>query len=391
MGNKTVFAQIMDVVPWRRFQTIINKYHGDMETTQLKTHVYFRIMAFSQLTARRSLRDTVSCLNAMKPKLFHMGIRAVSLNNVANASAKRDWRIFAELGYLLIAEAKKLYANDTWDVDVDSSVFALDSTTIDLCLSLFNWAYFRETKSAVKVHALLNVKSEIPEFIRISTGKVHDVPILDELNFSGKSWYVMDKGYNDFGRLHRIEEAKAFFVIRAKKNTQMARLYSHPVDKSTGLRCDQTVRFVIERTRCLYPDKIRRIKFYDEEHDRRVVFLTNNITLPALTITTLYKKRWEVELFFKWIKQHLRIKRFFGQSENAVRIQIWVAIAVYLLVAIERKRLAIDRPMSEILTILKGVPFENMPVFKLFCENYDIQTNNDSSKGPFLPGFLMGH
>ena len=383
----TVFAQIMDYVPWRRFQTIVDKYHGDYAEKGFKTNAYFRVLAFAQLTERRSMRDTITALLAMKSKLYHMGIRSISRNNLSNASQKRDWRIFAELGNILITEAKELYGEAVWNETKTNPVFALDSTTIDLCLSLFDWADFRSTKAAIKVHTLLDVHTGIPHFIRISTGKMNDVNILDELPITAGAYYVMDRGYNDFKRLCHIDREKASFVVRAKKNTKVRRIYSRPVDKSTGLRCDQIAVFTVYRTRKLYSHKIRRIKYYDEEHKRRLVFLTNNFDLPALAVADLYKKRWQVELFFKWIKQNLRVKRFFGQSENAVRSQIWVAIDVYLLVAILRKRLKIDRPMAEILHIFNVVQFENIPIFTLLDKTSTLKMKLDPTKDPFLPGF----
>ena len=389
-NTDTVFSQIMEYVPWRRLQTIVDKYGGDLKSSKLKTNAYFRVMAFAQLTERRSLRDIVSCLNAMKPKLYHMGIRSVSRNNLSNASQKRDWKIFAELGNILIAEAKVLYGQAVWNKTKSNPVFALDSTTIDLCLSLFDWADFRSTKAAIKVHTLLDVHTGIPHFIRISKGKMHDVNILDELPITAGAYYVMDRGYNDFKRLYRIDREKASFVVRAKKNTKVKRIYSRTVDKSTGLRCDQTVAFIGFYSRKSYPQNIRRIKYYDEEHKRRLVFLTNDFDLSALAVADLYKKRWQVELFFKWIKQNLRVKRFFGQSENAVRSQIWISICTYLLVAILRKRLKIDRPMAEILHIFNLVQFENTPIITLFGDDSNTSAPSDPIKTPFLPGFLMG-
>ena len=386
-NTDTVFSQIMEYVPWRRLQTIVDKYGGDLKSSKLKTNAYFRVMAFAQLTERRSLRDIVSCLNAMKPKLYHMGIRSVSRNNLSNASQKRDWKIFAELGNILIAEAKVLYGQAVWNKTKSNPVFALDSTTIDLCLSLFDWADFRSTKAAIKVHTLLDVHTGIPHFIRISKGKMHDVNILDELPITAGAYYVMDRGYNDFKRLYRIDQEDASFVVRAKKNTKVKRIYSRTVDKSTGLRCDQTVAFIGFYSRKSYPQKIRRIKYYDEEHKRRLVFLTNDFDLSALAVADLYKKRWQVELFFKWIKQNLRVKRFFGQSENAVRSQIWISICTYLLVAILRKRLKIDRPMAEILHIFNLVQFENTPIITLFGDDSNTSAPSDPIKTPFLPGF----
>ena len=366
---------------------IVERYRGDYRVQTLKTSIYFRVMAFAQLTNRRSLRSTIDGLQAMESKLFHMGITSLSLNNLSNAGQQRDWRIFADFGALLIASAKKLYGPNIWNKTESKPVFVLDSTTIDLCLSLFDWADFRSTKAAIKVHTLLDVHNGIPDFIRISTGKMNDVNILDELPIISGAHYVMDRGYNDFKRLARIDRENAFFVVRAKKNTKVRRLYSQSVDKSLGLRCDQTVVFTVYKTHKSYHKKIRRIKYYDEEHKRRLVFLTNNFDLPALVVADLYKKRWQVELFFKWIKQNLRVKRFFGQSENAVRSQIWVAICTYLLVAILRKQLKIDRSMAEILHIFEMVQFENIPLFTLLGENPTFKINPNPTKAPFLPGF----
>lgn len=385
--GRTVFAQIMDYVPWRTFQTIVDRYHGDDRVQTFKTSVYFRIMAFAQLSERRSMRTTINCLNAMKSKLFHMGISSLSLTNVSNAGRRRNWKIFADLGALLIDEAKKIYVDDPNPIDLDAALYALDSTAIDLSLSLFPWAEFRSTKAAIKVHTLLNLRGNIPELIRISTGKTHDVMILDQMSFAPGGYYVMDRAYTDFKRLHRIEQSKAFFVTRAKKNVKLCRVVSRPVDKTTGLRCDQSVVFKMPKSRKAYPHKFRRIKYFDEEHKRPFVFLTNNFSLPAMKIAELYKKRWQVELFFKWIKQNLQIKRFFGHNENAVRSQLWIAIDVYLIVAILRKELEIDRSMTEIQQIFNLVQFENIPIKTLFGKISPTQNSIDLNKSPFLPRF----
>ena len=333
-------------------------------------------MAFAQLTYRESLRDIISCLDAMRPKLYHMGIRSnVSRNNLSNANNIRDWRIFADFAQILIRRAKRLYINQPLDIDLDATVYALDSTTIDLCLTIFPWATFRRTKSAVKVHTLMNLQGSIPEFILISTGKTHDVRVLDHLAFQPGAFYVMDRAYLDYERLYSIDQAQAFFVTRAKKNTRFARRYSNEVDKSTSVQCDQIGMLEVFYSSKAYPDPLRRIRYYDEENDRRLVFLTNNMQLPAITIAELYKSRWQIELFFKWIKQHLRTKSFFGISSNAVKSQIWIAISVYLLVAILKKELGIDRTLYEILQVLSLTQFEKTPINQVFeNKNYKTET-----------------
>jgi hypothetical protein len=324
-------------------------------------------MAFAQLTYRESLRDIEACLRAVQPKLYHMGIRGrVSRSTLADANENRDWRIYADFAQVLITTARDLYANEDFGVDLEATVYALDSSTIDLCLSLFPWARFRRTKAAIKLHTLLNVRGNIPEFIHISDGKLHDVNVLDLLLPEPGAFYVMDRGYLDYERLHQLEHAKAFFVIRAKSNLQFRRVCSRPVDKEAGLRCDQTIMLTGHKTRQRYPDALRRIKFYDATTDKRFVFLTNNFALPALTITALYRYRWQVELFFKWIKQHLRIKAFYGTTPNAVKIQVWIAISVYVLVAILKKELGLEASMYEILQVLGVMLFEKTPVKSLF-------------------------
>lgn len=329
----------------------------------------FLCMAFAQLTYRESLRDIACCLRAMREKLYHMGIRGkVSRTILARANENRDWRIYCDFAQVLIHQARKLYADDDFGLELNETVYALDSTTIDLCLSLFPWARFRKTKGAVKLHTLLDLRGNIPSFIAITDGKVHDVNILDVLIPEAGAIYVMDKGYVDFKRLHNLQQNAAFFVTRAKSNARLKRLYSRPVDKSTGLRCDQTVSLTGFYTKKAYPDKLRRVKYYDSENNNRLVFLTNHFSLPAKTIADLYQSRWQIELFFKWIKQHLRIKAFYGTSFNAVKTQVWIAITVYVLVAIIKKRLKIELSLYTILQILSITLFEKMPILQAFTD-----------------------
>jgi len=370
-----IFAQIMDRLPWRRFQTCVERYRGDANVQTFKCSDYFRVMAFAQLTYRESLRDIVACLNAVPEKMYHLGIRSgISRNNLSNATKQRDWRIFADFAQVLIEEARRLYQSDPSPVNIDGTVYALDASTIDLCLSLFPWAPFRKAKAAVKLHTLLNIQGDIPEFILISDGKLHDVNVLDYLVFQAGAFYVMDRGYLDFERLYKINQAKAFFVTRAKRNTKMTRRYSAAVDKSTGVQCDQTVVLTHEDSFSTYPEPFRRVRYYDEQLDKRFVFITNNMTLPARIIADLYKSRWRVELFFKWIKQHLRIKTFYGVSENAVKSQIWIGVSVYLLVAILKKELGLPQSLHQILQIFSLTQFEKTPIFAMFeKKNYNSQ------------------
>lgn len=365
-SGATVFSQLMQQLPWRRFQTCVDRYQGDYKVKTFRCAEHFRVMAFAQLTYRESLRDIEACLRAMEPKLYHMGIHStVSRNNLSNANENRDWRIYAEFAQVLIQQARELYANDSMFPDLDATVYALDSTTIDLCMTLFPWAHFRRTKSAVKMHTLLNLCGNIPEFILLSDGKMHDVHVLDHIIPLPGAYYVMDRAYLDFERLHTLHFLKAYFVTRAKKKLQFRRRYSHPVDRTTGVICDQTVVLTNYYSTQKYPDPFRRIKYKDDE-GRVLVFLTNDFTLPALQIAELYKSRWQIELFFKWIKQHLRIKSFFGTSPNAVKVQVWTAISVYLLVAIMKKRMQIGHSLYTILQILSVSLFEKMPVLQAF-------------------------
>jgi hypothetical protein len=328
-------------------------------------------MAFAQLSYRESLRDIESCLRAMHTKLYHMGIRSrVSKSTLADANEKRDWRIYADFARVLIHIARELYRNDDFGVELDETVYALDASTIDLCLSLFPWARFRTTKGAVKLHTLLDLRGSIPSFISITEGTVHDVNVLDELIPEPGAFYIMDRGYLDFERLYLLQQCRAFFVIRSKSNTRFRRLYSHPINKATGLRCDQTVVLTGVYTKKYYPDKLRRVKFFDEHNNRRFSFLSNNFLIPAVVIAELYRCRWQVELFFKWIKQHLRIKAFYGTSENAVKTQIWTAVSVYVLVAIVKKQLRLhDMSLYTILQILSVSLFEKDPLLQILRDS----------------------
>ena len=361
--GKYLFAQLMDFLPRRDFDRCVRKYKGNYRTRKFSCFDQFLCMAFAQLTYRTSLRDIEICLNSIKPKLYHAGLRgSIARNTLAKANEVRDWRIYGDFALILIGRARKLYARDRLAVDLEQTIYAFDSTTIDLCLTLFPWAKFRRCKAAVKLHTLIDLRGNIPSFIHISTGKTHDVKALDHLPIEPGAFYIMDRGYIDFARLQRFPTNLAFFVTRAKKNLQCRCLTRRRVDKTTGLRCDQTIVLTGVSTATEYPTPLRRIKYVDPDTGKRFVFLTNNFDLDALTIAKLYKCRWQVELFFKWIKQHLRIKAFYGTSENAVRTQIWIAISVYVLVAIVKKELQLKRTMNEILQILSLGLFEKTPL-----------------------------
>lgn len=361
--GRTVFSQLMEFLPQQEFQKCVARHAGDRYSKNLSCWDQYLAMAFAQLTYRESLRDIEACLRSVGGKLYHMGFRgSVARSTLADANEARDWRIYAEFAQSLIAVARPLYARDPLGIDLDQSLYALDSTTIDLCLTLFPWAKFRKRKAAVKMHTLLDLHGSIPTFLRITTGKVHDVNILDDIMPEAGACYVMDRGYIDFERLFVFTLSTAFFVVRTKSNVLLQRRYSHPVDKSTGVRPDQTVVLASFESASAYPDALRRISYFDEETKKRLKFLTNNFTLPALTITQIYKSRWQVELFFKWIKQHLRIKAFYGTSENAVKTQIWIAVSVYVLVAILRKRLHLEASLYQILQILSVSLFEKTPI-----------------------------
>jgi hypothetical protein len=373
--GKLIFSQLMDFVPWRRFHTCVKRYRGNYKVKTYTCAEQFRVMAFAQLTYRHSLREIETCLRAVKTKLYHMGIRStICHSNLAHANNQRDWRIYADFAQVLIQKAKQLYLDEDLGLDLDATVYALDASTIDLCLSMFPWAKFRKAKGAVKLHTLMNLQGNIPEFILISDGKLHDVNVLDYLLPVPGAYYVMDRGYLDFKRLYAMHQAKAYFVTRAKRNFIFNRRYSHEVDKSTGVQCDQTVVLKTFYSLQGYPEPLRRIRYYDENLGKRLVFLTNNFELPATTIAALYKSRWQIELFFKWIKQHLRIKSFYGTSQNAVKSQVWIAVSTYLLVAIVRKELRIDLPLYTILQILSLVQFEKTPILQaLSTSDYTTQ------------------
>jgi len=374
--GKTLFAQVMDFLPWKTFHRIVDRYGGDHRTRSLSCAEQFRVMAFAQLTYRESLRDIEVCLAAQAGKLYHMGIgAAVARSTLADANESRDWRIYFELAQRLIVKARALYVDEEFGVELANTVYALDATTIDLCLSMFPWAPFRSTKAAVKLHTLLDLRGAIPTFIHISDGKMHDVNVLDLLVIEAGAFYVMDRGYLDFERLYGLDQAKAFFVTRAKRNLDARRLYSAPVNRDTGLVCDQTIALNGFYAAKHYPSHLRRIRYRDPESGKTLVFLTNQFALPALTICGLYRCRWQVELFFKWIKQHLRIKRFYGTSENAVRSQIWIAISVYVLVAIIKKQLRLDVTLHTLLQILSLTLFEKLPMQQAFGRVDPVENN----------------
>jgi hypothetical protein len=377
--GKTIFSQIMEFLPMYEFHKCVERYHGERKILSFSCFDQYLSMAFAQLTYRESLRDIESCLRSMSGRLYHMGFRGkISRSTLADANENRDWCIYADFAMILIHRARELYINDSFGIDLDNTVYALDSTTIDLCLALFPWAHFRKNKGAIKLHTLLDLRGPIPSFINITDGKVADVNVLDILIFEAGSFYIMDRGYIDFKRLHTMHQLLAFFVTRAKSNMKYRRLYSRPVKKSTGLRCDQTI--VLTQSFEDYPEHLRLVKFYDAENDLRLTFLTNNFSLEALTIAQLYKCRWKVELFFKWIKQHLRIKAFLGTSENAVKTQVWIAVSIYVLIAIIKKRLSLEPSLYTILQILSVSIFEKEAIARLLVtkeiNNEDIENDN---------------
>jgi hypothetical protein len=366
-SGKTIFAQLMEYLPSFQFQQCVDRYNGNYKVINFKCSNQFRCMAFAQLTYRESLRDIEACLRVAKPKLYHMGIRStVSRNNLAHANETRDWRIYADFAQPLIAEARALYAHQTFGVALEETAFALDSTVIDLCLALFPWAPHERSKAAVKVHTLLDLRGSIPSYLYISGAHTSDVSMLDHLPLEPGAIYVMDRGYIHFKRLYALAQAAVFFVVRARANMRFRRRYSHPVDATTGLRSDQTIILTGCNSSQDYPAPARRIRFFDQEHDRHLTFLTNHFALPALTVAQLYKSRWKVELFFKWIKQHLRIKAFYGRSPNAVKTQIWVAMSVYLLIAILKKRLGLEADLYRILQVASLTLFEKTPLLQAF-------------------------
>ena len=379
-AGRTVFAQLIAHLSHLEFQKCVTRYDGDRHYRSLSCWDQYLAMAFAQFTYRESLRDIEACLASMSGKLYHMGFRSrIARSTLADANETHDWRIFADFAQHLVGVARPLHVEDPMGVDLDRSLYALDSTTIDLCLSLFPWAKFRQHKGAVKMHTLLDLHGNIPTFIRITDGKVHDVNILDEISPEAGAFYVMDRGYIDFERLYVFTLSSAFFVVRTKQNVVLQRRYSRPVDKSLGLRSDHTVILTAIESVKAYPDALRRVRYFDADTNQRLGFLTNNFSLPAITIAQIYKCRWQVELFFKWIKQHLRIKAFFGTSENAVKTQIWIAVSVYVLVAIVRKRLELDASLYQILQILSLTLFEKTPILQALQAS-------DSQEEPLDPG-----
>ena len=389
--GRTVFSQLMDWLPKPHFDKCVARYRGNYHVRSLRAYEHFLILGFAQLTYRESLRDIETCLRTLGSKLYHSGIRtSAARSTLADANETRDWRIFSDFAQILIAQASHLYAGDAFGAELKQAAYALDSTTIDLCLSLFPWAKFRRHKAAIKLHTLLALRGNFPTVVIMTTGKVHDVNILDQLRFDPGSFYIMDRGYLDFRRLYQIHRRSAFFVTRTKKNTRLQRRYSRPVDKATGLLFDQTVVLSGARSHQDYPEPLRRIGFRDPKTGKRFVFLSNNFTEPAWTIAQLYRCRWQVELFFKWIKQHLRIKAFYGTSDNAVRIQVWVALAIYILVAIIKKRLHLSASLYTILQILSLSLFEKKPILQVLAQQSDPTESLDTHNQPCLPGFLTG-
>lgn len=368
--GKTVFSQIIAQVSHNEFEKLVSKYRGNYKVQTFSSWDQFLSMSFAQLSYRRSLRDIEACLNAQPRKLYHMGIRGnVARTNLARANENRDWRIYSDLAQKLIPKARKLYRDDSdFTLDLENTVYALDSSTIDLCLTLFPWAQFRKNKSAVKLHTLLDLRGSIPTFIDITSGAIHDVNVLDVLIPEAGSFYVMDKGYIDYERLFLLHKAQSFFVTRAKSNLSYRRLYSRSVDKQTGLRSDQIIRLTGKKSSLRYPDKLRRVRYYDRDLERYFVFLTNNMEISALTVAELYHERWKVELFFKWVKQHLRIKAFYGTSANAVKTQVWIAVCVYLLVAIIKKKIKTELSLYTILQILSVSLFEKVSINQLLTQ-----------------------
>ena len=381
-SGQTIFSQLMEFLPTYEFRQCVNRCNGNYKVKSFSCWDQFLSMAFAQLTYRESLRDIQACLRAAQNKLYHMGFRGkISRNTLANANQVRDWRIYSDFAQVLISIARPLYAKDNFGLELEQTIYALDSTIIDLCLSLFPWAKFRKRKGAVKLHTLLDLHGSIPTMIFITHGKVHDVKILDDLIIEPGAIYVMDRGYMDFARLHKIQQSSAFFVTRAKTNFDFKRLYSHEVYKNTGIQCDQIIVLMGFYSKKDYPEKLRRIRLLDPETGKRLIFLTNNFKLPAKTITDLYQCRWQVELFFKWIKQHLRIKAFYGTSENAVKTDIWIAISVYVLIAIVKKQMKLDLSLYTILQILSVSLFEKVPLYQaLSDQNYKQLMSPDNNQ-----------
>ena len=379
--GKAIFSQVMEFLPLYEFRKCVARYQGDYKVRSFSCMDQFLCMSFAQLTHRESLRDIETCLRFMQPKLYHMGIRgAVSRNTLANANNQRDWHIYADFAQILIRWARELYLTEPFGVELQQMVYALDSTTIDLCLSLFPWAHFQQSKAAIKLHTLLDLRGNIPTFVDITDAKPHDVNILDTLIPEPGSFYILDRGYLDLDRLYTWHQAKAFFIVRAKKNLKTRRIYSHPVDKSTGLRCDQIIMPTVRLSLKDYPEQLRMVKFFDAQNNRHLIFLTNHFTLEAIKVAQLYKCRWQIELFFRWIKQHLCIKAFFGRSKNALKAQIWIAISIYVLVAIIKKELKLKQSLYTILQILSVTIFDKTPILQALTETNIDEQNVDNDK-----------
>jgi len=379
--GKTAFAQLMDFLPQYEFQKCVERYKGNYKIKSFSCWDQFLCMSFAQLTYRESLRDIQACLRSNQQKLYHMGFRGnISRNTLAHANQVRDWRIYADFAHVLIGQARILYAQEDFGIQLEQTVYAFDATTIDLCLSLFPWAQFRQRKGAIKLHTLMDLRGSIPTLIFVTHGKVHEVNLLDDLPLEPGAIYIFDRGYLDFARLYKIHRAGAFFVIRAKSNFRFRRLYSQKADKAKGIQADQIIELHGFYARKDYPDRLRRIRYYDAEKKKRLIFLTNNFMLPATTIAELFRCRWKIELFFKWVKQHLRIKAFYGTSENAVKTQIWIAISTYVLVAIIKKRLKVEASLYTMLQILSVSLFEKTPLFQLLSEIKPDEKEDDSSK-----------
>jgi hypothetical protein len=379
-SGKTIFSQTMDFLPTYEFRQCVQRYNGNYKIKSFSCWDQFLCLAFAQLTYRESLRDIQACLRGAQLKLYHMGIRGkISRNTLAHANQVRDWRIYADFAQVVITQARSLYAHEDFGFELEQAVYAFDATTIDLCLSLFPWAKFRQRKGAIKLHTLLDLRGSIPILIYVTQGKTHEVNLLDDLIIEPGAIYLFDRGYLDFARLYKIHQCGAFFIIRAKSNFRFRRIYSQPVDKAKGVQADQIIKLRGFYARKDYPDRLRRIRYFDPEKKKRLIFLTNNFTLPAFVVAELFRCRWKIELFFKWIKQHLRIKAFYGTSENAVKTQIWIAITIYVLVAIAKKRLNLEVSLYTILQILSVSLFEKTPLFQLFSQIQQQETKDDSS------------
>jgi len=379
--GKTIFAQLMDFLPVHEFRQCVERYQGHYKIQSFTCWDQFLCMAFAQLTYRESLRDIQACLRGSQQKLYHLGFRGkVSRNTLAHANQVRDWRIYGDFAHILIAQARRLYAHEDFGVELEEAVYAFDASTIDLCLSVFPWAKFRQRKGAIKLHTLMDLRGSIPTLLFITHGKVHEINLLDELLFEPGAIYLFDRGYLDFARLYKIHQSPAFFIIRAKRNFRFRRLFSQPVDKAKRIQADQIIQLHGFYSHRDYPDRLRRIRYFDAEKQKRLVFLTNNFTLPALTIAELFRCRWKIELFFKWIKQHLRIKAFYGTSENAVKTQIWIAITIYVLVAIIKKQLKLEPSLYSMLQILSVTLFEKTPLFQVLSQTQPDQMETDFSK-----------